>query len=72
MKDSEHPFFRPLWRRVSIVAGCCIWAAIEFVAGSPWWGAIAVGCALYGYWQLFHSYRPQGGERPTGQTGPEE
>ncbi|TIM59821.1 MAG: DUF3329 domain-containing protein, partial [Mesorhizobium sp.] len=26
MKDSEHPFFRPLWRRVAIVAVCLVWA----------------------------------------------
>ncbi|RVD46526.1 DUF3329 domain-containing protein, partial [Mesorhizobium sp. M8A.F.Ca.ET.023.02.2.1] len=26
MKDYEHPFFRPLWRRVAVVAVCVIWS----------------------------------------------
>ncbi|TIX41291.1 MAG: DUF3329 domain-containing protein, partial [Mesorhizobium sp.] len=26
MKNSEHPFFRPLWRRVAVVAVCLVWS----------------------------------------------
>ncbi len=64
MKDSEHPFFRPLWRRVALVALCLVWAAIEFTAGAPLWGVIALACAGYGYWQFFHAYKPSGDSAP--------
>jgi hypothetical protein len=62
MKDSEHPFFRPLWRRVAIVAVCVIWSVIEFATGAPFWGAIALGFAAYAVWQYFYLFKP-GDER---------
>ncbi|RUW58530.1 DUF3329 domain-containing protein [Mesorhizobium sp. M7A.F.Ca.US.008.03.1.1] len=58
MKDSEHPFFRPLWRRVAIVAVCVIWSIIEFATGTPFWGMIALGFAGYAVWQFFYLYKP--------------
>ncbi|RVD37518.1 DUF3329 domain-containing protein, partial [Mesorhizobium sp. M4A.F.Ca.ET.020.02.1.1] len=32
MKDYEHPFFRPLWRRIAVVAVCLAWSVIEFAS----------------------------------------
>lgn len=58
MKDSEHPFFRPLWRRVAVVAVCVVWAGIEFATGTSTWGMIALGFAAYGVWQFFIAYKP--------------
>lgn len=58
MKDYEHPFFRPLWRRVAVVAVCVIWAGIEFASGTPFWGVIALGFAAYAVWQFFYLYKP--------------
>ncbi|OBQ67439.1 DUF3329 domain-containing protein [Mesorhizobium erdmanii] len=58
MKDYEHPFFRPLWRRVTVVAVCVIWSGIEFATGTPFWGVIALGFAGYAVWQFFYLYKP--------------
>ena len=58
MKDYEHPFFRPLWRRVAVVAVCVIWSIIEFATGTPFWGVIALGFAGYAVWQFFYLYKP--------------
>lgn len=58
IKDSEHPFFRPLWRRVVVVAVCLVWAVFEFAVGEPLWGVIMMGFAGYAIWQLFISYAP--------------
>ena len=58
MKDYEHPFFRPLWRRVAVVAVCVVWAILEFATGEPFWGTIAFGFAAYGIWQFFLIYKP--------------
>ncbi|TDQ30559.1 hypothetical protein DEV91_108180 [Phyllobacterium brassicacearum] len=53
IKDSNHPFFRPLWRRVAVVAFCVAWAIFEFATGTPFWGVLALGFAGYGVWQFF-------------------
>lgn len=58
IKDSEHPFFRPLWRRIAIVVVCLVWAAVEFVTGAPFWGMIALGFGAYAVWQFLIAYNP--------------
>jgi len=57
-KDTEHPFFRPLWRRIALVAFCLIWAAIEFATNSPTWGMIMLGFSAYAAWQYLFRYAP--------------
>ena len=47
LKDYEHPFFRPLWRRVAVVVVCVAWSIFEFATGAPFWGTIALGFAGY-------------------------
>ena len=64
MRDNEHPFFRPLWRRILIVAVCVAWSIFEFVNGATFWGVIALGFAAYGVWQFFLNYRPPAEEPP--------
>lgn len=56
--DSQHPFFRPLWRRVAVVAACLFWAALEFAAGASGWGVAALALAAYAGWQFFFRYAP--------------
>jgi hypothetical protein len=58
MKDNEHPFFRPLWRRVAVVAVCVAWSIFEFVNDAPMWGVIALGLGAYAVWQFFLNYNP--------------
>ena len=70
MKDHEHPFFRPLWRRVAVVAVCAIWAAIEFANGSQFWGTMAVAFTAYAVWQFFYLYKPA--EEGKADTEPKE
>ena len=64
MKDAEHPFFRPLWRRITIVVVCALWAALEFWAEEPFWGMIALGFAGYGAWQFLIDYKPPAENAP--------
>ena len=60
MKDHEHPFFRPLWRRVAVTAVCAAWTVFEFAANSPFWGMIALAFTGYAVWQFFYLYRRAG------------
>jgi hypothetical protein len=72
MKDSEHPFFRPLWRRVAIVAVCLAWAVVEFATGAPFWGTIALGFAGYAVWQFFYLYKPADEGKASTDAEPKE
>jgi hypothetical protein len=61
MKISEqnHPFYRPLWRRILIVAVCAAWFALEAAqSGSGLWTVIAAGALAYAVWFLFITYKP--------------
>ena len=58
MKDYEHPFFRPLWRRVAVVVVCAAWSIFEFVTGASFWGLIAAAFTAYAVWQFFFLYKP--------------
>ncbi|WP_274626843.1 DUF3329 domain-containing protein [Arvimicrobium flavum] len=58
MRDTEHPFFRPLWRRVLLVVVCIGWAIFEFVNGAQLWGMIALAFAAYAVWAFFIAYNP--------------
>ncbi|MBL8576798.1 MAG: DUF3329 domain-containing protein [Mesorhizobium sp.] len=58
MKDHEHPFFRPLWRRIAIIAVCAGWSVFEFWNGSSMWGWIAAAFTAYAVWQFLYLYKP--------------
>ncbi|HEY4191794.1 MAG TPA: DUF3329 domain-containing protein [Mesorhizobium sp.] len=58
IKDTQHPFFRPLWRRIAIVVVCLVWAGLEYIGGSASWGTIALAAAVYGAWQYLYLYKP--------------
>ena len=55
--DSNHPFFKPLWRRVLIVGSCLVWSGFEWWNGEQLWGAITLAIAAYGIFALFINYR---------------
>lgn len=51
--DFDHPFFDPLWIRVSVVTACLGWAAFEFWNGTPIWGAVFGGLGLWAGYHFF-------------------
>lgn len=57
IKDNEHPFFKPLWRRVAVVAVCAAWAVFEFATGTPLWGMIALAFMAYAVWTFLINYK---------------
>lgn len=61
--DAEHPFFRPAWRRVAVVAFCLGWALFELVTGSPGWAILFGAVGVYAAWALLVAYRPEEGGR---------
>ena len=56
--DADHPFFRPLWRRIAVFVVCLVWSALEFYGGSQNWGVIALGFAGYAAYAYLFRYSP--------------
>ncbi|MBK8456093.1 MAG: hypothetical protein IPL47_02460 [Phyllobacteriaceae bacterium] len=63
--DPTHPFYRPLWVRIAIVAVCFAWAAVEIAIGAPFWGVLFGGAGLYAVFVFFMHHRASGGKGPT-------
>ena len=67
-KDAQHPFFRPLWRRIAVVAACLVWAGVEAVAGDPTWMMITLAIGAYGAWTFLLRYEPPAETAPSTDT----
>lgn len=65
--DVQHPFFRPIWRRVAVVAICLGWAVFEFVSGAPFWGMLFGAIGLYCAHQFFLAFDPPDDDERTSQ-----
>jgi hypothetical protein len=49
--DTNHPFYRPLWRRVALVGVTGAWACYEnFVGNDPMWMVLTGGIFVYAAW----------------------
>ena len=59
MFDLDHPFFKPLWLRIAIVAVTLGWAAFEFVGGSPAWGILFGGLGALAAYRFFVTFKPR-------------
>lgn len=62
--DRDHPFFRPLWRRIAVVVFCAAWAAWELYNNQPFWATLAGGMAAYAAWMYLITYpKPDGQQK---------
>lgn len=63
--DPAHPFYRPLWRRVVIVAVTAGWFGFELLAGaSQMWAVIAGAVFAYTTWILLYTWKGETGLKP--------
>jgi hypothetical protein len=53
MFDFSLPFFKPMWRRVVIVAFCLMWGLFEFANNAPFWAIIFLAMGGMAFWKLF-------------------
>ena len=61
-RDIDHPFYRPLWRRIAIVAVTAAWTAYEvFWGGNGLWLVLAAGSFAYSVWAFLITYPKQPG-----------
>lgn len=57
--DPDHSFFRPLWRRVLVVALCLGWALFELSQGNVFWAILFGALGLYAAYVFFLDFRPR-------------
>jgi hypothetical protein len=57
--DPDHPFYKPLWVRLLIVALCCVWTAVEFWNGADTWGMIFLAVSAYTACVLIIFFKPK-------------
>ncbi|WP_075289629.1 hypothetical protein [Pararhizobium arenae] len=57
--DVDHPFYRPLWRRLLIVLFCVAWTAVEFYNGATTWGFIFLAVGAYAACSLLIFFNPK-------------
>jgi hypothetical protein len=66
--EQDHPFYKPLWRRVVIVIVVALWAAFEFYMGQRGlWLWIAIGALAYAVYTFLLTF-PK--DDPPAQGGP--
>ncbi len=61
MKDffgTNHPFFRPLWRRVVVTLLVGGWTVVEFVNGAQFWGMLFAALTGAAIWGFFIDFNP--------------
>jgi hypothetical protein len=55
---TDHPFYKPKWRRQAIVAATAIWAIVELTYGSSgFWRVISVGVWAYCFWVFMWTWK---------------
>jgi Ca2+/Na+ antiporter len=66
--EQQHPFYKPLWRRVVIVAVIVFWLCFEIYQGAETiWIAIAAGLLFYAVYTFFLTWPKDG---PTDDGAP--
>ncbi len=66
--DTDHPAFKPLWTRVTIVAVTLCWGLVEIITGSPFWAMIFLGLGAYCVYAFFFDFHPESKEVPPETT----
>ncbi|MFK7892518.1 MAG: hypothetical protein AB8B63_16990 [Granulosicoccus sp.] len=56
MFDFEHPWFRPLWRRVLTTGIAVGWGSFEMFLGNSGWGTIFLALGAYTGYKLLVTY----------------
>lgn len=57
--DPDHPFYRPLWKRLLIVGSCALWTTVEFLNGATTWGMIFLAVTAYTSATLLVFFKPK-------------
>ena len=54
----NHPFFKPLWRRIAVVGVCATWGLFELSMGQTGWALVFLGLAALACYGFFIAFDP--------------
>jgi hypothetical protein len=57
--DLQHPFYKPLWIRIAIVAVCLGMTALELSGGNVFWAILFGSVGVYAFHQFFIAFNPR-------------
>jgi hypothetical protein len=57
--DVRHPFLRPLWRRIALVAATLGWSVVELMGGNVFWAILFGSVGAFLAWEFFIVYDPK-------------
>jgi hypothetical protein len=56
--DVQHPFFKPMYRRILVVVICLAWGFFELASGQPAWAMFFIATGIYTGWVFFFNFNP--------------
>ena len=56
VKQQDTDWFRPLWRRIAVVAFVAGWCGWEWFNGDSFWALLTTAALAYAVWALFVSF----------------
>lgn len=54
--DPQHPFFKPLWRRILTVLAPAAWGLVELSNGASGWAILFFGASAYAAYELLFMF----------------
>jgi hypothetical protein len=64
LTDADHPFYKPLWRRLTIVAVVALWTAYEVLVGKePLWISLSAAMLAYAVWVFLIGWKKNANTR---------
>jgi len=54
--ELRNPFFRPLWRRIVLIAVLAGWTVVEAIAGNAVWAFLMSGIGVYSTYVFFFDF----------------
>ncbi|ATN32642.1 hypothetical protein NBH20_09320 [Rhizobium sp. S153] len=54
--DPQHPFFKPLWRRILTVVAPAAWGLVELSNGASGWAILFFGASAYAAYELLFMF----------------
>ncbi len=54
--DPQHPFFKPLWRRILTVVAPAAWGLVELSNNASGWAILFFGASAYAAYELLFNF----------------
>lgn len=64
MDEKSRRFFRPVWRRILVIALLAVWTTVEWLSSNPFWAVLTTGALGISLWMFVFDYRHKDSTSP--------